>query len=374
MCYNPVHLDSLDFPVPCGKCSECMKRKVKEWSTRILSMLVDYEFFFFTLTYTEKDVPRNVFGDMVVCRKDITDFLKRLRISISRHIGKLPIKYFICSEYSPDKLRPHYHGILFVPRDSFLSILEESRISKAALVHKLRTECFHSWSHSTWAAFDFRYLPDSSDSVCVASYVSKYMTYGKILPQALYEKASYLFAYAKSKRPLTFGFALDNQHNIDSFRKVCSYTNYERALQKAKMLWINTFYPPCFIAASHGIGLALCKLELFDLWDHIMESVLRYDNAVDKRKFCIDEIRQQVHLLFVLHDISYNVRSVPKYVREKYKSLSPIGHHFKDICKLLKELNIIDFDISSNTLFVEPVSIYDRRDYIDYKQGHCVSL
>ena len=178
----------------------------------------------------------------------------------------------------------------------------------------------------------------------------------------------------KSQQLSSYHLPSASCHNKDSFRKVCSYTNYDRALQKAKMLWINIFYPPCFIAASHGIGLALCKPELFDLWDHILEVVLRYDNAVDKRKFCIDEIKKQVHLLFLLHDISYNVRSVPKYVRDKYKSLSPIGHHFKDICKLLKDLNIMDFDTSSNTLFVEPVSIYERRDYIDYKQRHCVFL
>lgn len=67
---------------------------------------------FFTLTYSPEKVPILVSDDgevfNSVYKKHVQDWLKR-----SRHLIQKPFKYFITSEYGPQTLRPHYHGIFF---------------------------------------------------------------------------------------------------------------------------------------------------------------------------------------------------------------------------------------------------------------------
>lgn len=72
---------------------------------------------FLTLTYKHNPV--------VIVKKDIQDFIKRLRINIERKVDKnIKIKYFGCCEYGTLKGRPHAHLIIygFLPRD--LTLLE----------------------------------------------------------------------------------------------------------------------------------------------------------------------------------------------------------------------------------------------------------
>lgn len=63
---------------------------------------------FVTLTYDESSLPHDLEGNACVSKKDVQLFFKRLR-------KKEPysrIWYFLCSEYGPETLRPHYHFIL----------------------------------------------------------------------------------------------------------------------------------------------------------------------------------------------------------------------------------------------------------------------
>lgn len=77
--------------------------------------------YFDTLTYDSSTLPymSDIVPDLphVPCfrSKDITDFLKRLRISLSRKfkIDDEAFSYFICSEYGSLHGRPHYHLLLF---------------------------------------------------------------------------------------------------------------------------------------------------------------------------------------------------------------------------------------------------------------------
>ncbi len=83
------------------------------------------------MTYNEESVPHTtddagkVYNS--VCREDIQKFMKRLRKSLCARYGKeFRVKYFICSEYGPKTLRPHYHGVIFGLSDSDIPLVNSS--------------------------------------------------------------------------------------------------------------------------------------------------------------------------------------------------------------------------------------------------------
>lgn len=99
--------------VPCGKCSGCLMNKRSEWTFRLYNEVKNSEScFFITLTYDDDKLPySNKDGVIAPCvrKKDVQDFLKRLRFNIR----PFKIRYFLVSEYGPKTLRPHYHMLLF---------------------------------------------------------------------------------------------------------------------------------------------------------------------------------------------------------------------------------------------------------------------
>lgn len=107
-------------PVPCGKCPQCLKRRVASWSFRLEVEALNWQKqFFVTLTYDTEFVPISPNTFMTLEPKHLTDFFKRLR----RTAGKL--RYYACGEYGTRGKRPHYHLILFGN-----SNMEESDIIK----------------------------------------------------------------------------------------------------------------------------------------------------------------------------------------------------------------------------------------------------
>lgn len=89
--------------------------------------------FMFTLTYN-KNVPTFALPNgKVVMRPDykhIVDMFKRIRRE--GYFGSRKLKYLVCSEYSPKKGRPHYHGILFLQKLSSDNRLEYVNLEKIA--------------------------------------------------------------------------------------------------------------------------------------------------------------------------------------------------------------------------------------------------
>ena len=97
------------IPVPCGKCPPCMKRRTSGWSFRLVKEGdVSNSALFVTLTYDTKYVPITKKGYLTLCKDDVQRFFKRLR-----KLTNQKIKYFIVGEYGTQKMRPHYHIILF---------------------------------------------------------------------------------------------------------------------------------------------------------------------------------------------------------------------------------------------------------------------
>lgn len=95
--------------LPCGKCVGCRLKRSAEWSVRILhEARYHKQSSFLTLTYSTEHLPPN--GSLR--KEDFREFIKRLRERL-REVGHAPLKYYMCGEYGDDRLRPHYHAILF---------------------------------------------------------------------------------------------------------------------------------------------------------------------------------------------------------------------------------------------------------------------
>lgn len=90
--------------IPCGKCESCIEARTRTWAARcVLEASCYKENCFLTLTYNDNSLP--TYG---LCKKDIQNFLKRLRKRIDKKI-----RYYCCGEYGEKTKRPHYHLIIF---------------------------------------------------------------------------------------------------------------------------------------------------------------------------------------------------------------------------------------------------------------------
>jgi len=116
-CITPFTASTNDMirphiPVPCGKCPNCVSRRVSAWSFRLMQEdKISLMSNFITLTYDTKSVPISRAGFMSISKRDIQLFFKRLRKS-----NEAKIKYFCAGEYGTKTGRPHYHIILFNAR------------------------------------------------------------------------------------------------------------------------------------------------------------------------------------------------------------------------------------------------------------------
>lgn len=92
--------------LPCGQCIGCRLRRARDWSFRIMhESTLRPDNCFVTLTYGRDQLPPN--GSL--CYRDYQLFMKRMRFAFSER----RIRFFMCGEYGPLNLRPHYHACLF---------------------------------------------------------------------------------------------------------------------------------------------------------------------------------------------------------------------------------------------------------------------
>jgi len=95
---------------PCGKCPECAKRRISEWSFRLMQEdKVSSSAHFVTLTYNTIHVPLTKAGYMTLNKSHLQNFFKRLR----NNIGDIKLKYYAVGEYGTQSWRPHYHALIF---------------------------------------------------------------------------------------------------------------------------------------------------------------------------------------------------------------------------------------------------------------------
>lgn len=137
--------------------------------------------------YHLKDLPHYISNghedtspSFAIClRKDVQDFIKRLRILLSRDpnlVGRdTSFTYFICSEYGPQTYRPHYHGLLFFQDSYTASLCYSHYVSKAW--KKSNLPSYQASKECQWVAYGD-----------VSPYVSKYVTCDSVLPSFLNTK------------------------------------------------------------------------------------------------------------------------------------------------------------------------------------------
>lgn len=98
---------------PCGKCPNCIKRRVQGWTFRLLEeQKVSSTSIFLTLTYNDSNLPYSENGLPTLDKTDYQKFMKRLRKHISS-LEKPNLKYYAAGEYGTQSHRPHYHAIIF---------------------------------------------------------------------------------------------------------------------------------------------------------------------------------------------------------------------------------------------------------------------
>lgn len=206
--------------VACGKCPACIQAKAVARTNRIRNHIkTDWISVFVTLTYSSEYVPYvivddlkscsleksslnvyrgisspeivtaisfslddiDVLGDIsyfpylthcpglmgVVIYDDVKRFIKRLRINLKRHYNyDYPLSYYACSEYGEQYYRPHFHLLLFCPKDSF---------------DTLRDAVCESWSYADKSRTS-RFVEISRDA---SSYVASYVNFPTSFPQVL---------------------------------------------------------------------------------------------------------------------------------------------------------------------------------------------
>lgn len=113
---NEKRKSSKDFATtifPCGKCPNCVKRRVQGWTFRLLEeQKVSSSAIFITLTYNDENLPFSENGLPTLDKTDVQKYHKRLRKHIAT-LEKPRLKYYTCGEYGTETFRPHYHSIMF---------------------------------------------------------------------------------------------------------------------------------------------------------------------------------------------------------------------------------------------------------------------
>ncbi len=143
--------------LPCGQCVGCRLDHSREWAVRCMLEAKEHQFnWFVTFTYDDEHLKPLLFnhpyeidtntGEVKkyqkyanLCPKDMTDFIKRLRMHWKRNHDWDGIKYFLCGEYGSLNGRPHYHAIIFnLPiYDLKKSVLMKSRSGKGLLYESM---------------------------------------------------------------------------------------------------------------------------------------------------------------------------------------------------------------------------------------------
>lgn len=106
----------MEYIVPCGQCLACKINKAYDWATRCMMEMEYYDdnnCCFLTLTYAPKYLPKLGTSVPTLVKKDLQDFVKRLRIAGDRKKCKKLEAFFGCGEYGSKRGRPHYHLLCF---------------------------------------------------------------------------------------------------------------------------------------------------------------------------------------------------------------------------------------------------------------------
>lgn len=167
-----IHLkDGRNVKVPCGRCMCCRVRKQSQLTFLAHKELLDVYSSgrgasFVTLTYSEDHIPhgdKNPFA-YSLRRKDLQDFLKRMRISLQRDGFDISFKTIYCGELGDKFGRPHYHI-------AFLGLTD-------VLAAKYVSKCWTTRKGTKLGRVDVGVLRPGG-----LRYIVKYMTKSRLSPE-----------------------------------------------------------------------------------------------------------------------------------------------------------------------------------------------
>lgn len=156
---NPFKLKEEDggHLVPCGKCLACKTRRASCWGIRLMEqMKVSNEGHFVTLTYDTKYVPITNKGYMSLKKKDLQDFIKRLRQWHDENHGS--IKYYAVGEYGGKTYRPHYHLILYNAKIEYIEKAWSECVNKKQQKYKRIGHIHYGKLEEASAAYTLKYI------------------------------------------------------------------------------------------------------------------------------------------------------------------------------------------------------------------------
>lgn len=111
--------------IPCGKCTGCRLEYSRQWANRLMLETKKYNpetCWFITLTYNDEHIPTKTVQNeetgeyktaATLNKKDIQDFMKRLRRHYEYKYKQKEIRFFLAGEYGEQTNRPHYHACIF---------------------------------------------------------------------------------------------------------------------------------------------------------------------------------------------------------------------------------------------------------------------
>lgn len=147
-------------PFPCGRCLPCKLNKARTWQHRIMLETKSHAFsIFVTLTYAEEYVPFNMQGDLILQKKDLQKFLKRLRRKYNA-----PIRYFAVGEYGDRTDRPHYHLCIFGMSIEDTPCIESAWSKKHECIGNIHTGNVEKESARYIAGYTIKKLTNKDDS------------------------------------------------------------------------------------------------------------------------------------------------------------------------------------------------------------------
>lgn len=182
--------------VPCGVCSECVSLRQLHFVQRCRVLSMDHYIFFVTLTYNQESLPIYPFTDPPLPFADIADVQRMFKRIRKAHSFPDNFLYFFVSERGSRRARPHFHGLIFIPKNKNDDSLRPAQL-ESQLYRVVKSEWKRNYGSNRvpiwkplftykeafrhgqlYRNFDLHYVvPHSTEhgSQDVAFYVSKYL-------------------------------------------------------------------------------------------------------------------------------------------------------------------------------------------------------
>lgn len=203
----------------CGCCTQCINEKNNNWVVRnAYEQKAHTKKCFISLTYKENPI--------IIVRKDLQDFMKRLRWHLNKYENGAKIRMFGNMEYGELHNRPHGHVILYGWDDlnaEYLTINKKGNIiMKSNLINEI-------WGHGRTSYQDF----GENEIPYISLYSTPQETFKKGYKMTR-EKLKTLMKYAESKYK-------GNEASRNNLIKELIETEKELEEEKKKYMLIKEF-------------------------------------------------------------------------------------------------------------------------------------